>query len=332
MGKYVILVQCDPESDLAKFICESIEGIPDVGLEFVEDPGDSQAKLSPDYYALVVNVLPEGPQAELDDLLNFSLGGESPVPVLYILADAQEGDRLIAVCKPGEKRLIDILYIPVTRSALENKIQLLLELHRLKEKVRVYKQDAEEKSLELEVLQQELLEKNYRLELLTSLDSLTGLFNRYYFDENLQKEWKQAVRQEEPLSLLFINVDYLKLYNEHYGRLAGDEVMRDLAMVLHQSLLRPVDVVARYAGDQFAVTLPSTNRAGAQLVANRMLEHVDALKREHLASPVSDQLTISVGGATVRPQHTQNIGALMDKAEQALEEAKQAGRNGSCCR
>ncbi|BHH81727.1 diguanylate cyclase [Desulforhopalus sp. 52FAK] len=327
MGEALVLILCDSENDLGQLICKELAWMSDLRLDLrldlATDLKDLQQKLSlQDYSCVVIDA--EAVGGGIDSSLLQDLNKVSDPPLLYIINDREDADRLSLGHDSG---LIDFLLTPINGTLLKNRIQFFLELDKEKKRVIFYREEFEAKSLELEVRHQELLEKNCQLELLSSLDNLTGLFNRYYFDENLQKEWRQAVRQSESLSLLFINVDLLKPYNEHYGRSSGDELLRELAGALHGTLLRPVDIVARYGGDQFAAILPGTDKSGAELVATRMLENVDALKKEHLGSPDSGQVSISIGGATMHPELVDKPVELMEKADSALLEAKRAGRN-----
>jgi len=322
MADTFILVLCDSENNLGRLMHRLFTGMSGLKLDLALDLQDVQQRLLTKDYDCVVIDAAVGPGHSFSQLMR-DLGEASVPPLLYIIHGREDADRLGS----GHGHLVDFLLAPTTETLFIGRIEILLELNKYKKRTSFYRKEFEAKALELEVRHQELLEKNCQLELLSSLDSLTGLFNRYYFDENLQKEWRQAVRQSASLSLLFINVDLLKLYNEYYGRSAGDELLRELAGALHGTLLRPVDIVARYGGDQFAAILPGTDRAGADLVATRILENVDALKKEHLGAPDSGQVSISIGGATMHPELVDKAQELMNRADNALLEAKLAGRN-----
>ena len=112
--------------------------------------------------------------------------------------------------------------------------------------------------------QRQLMETNRELERLTNVDGLTGLSNRRYFNEYMDAEWKRAVRSKQPLSILMIDVDHFKLYNDTYGHIAGDEVLRKVADALKQSCRRSTDLAARYGGEEFAIILPETPFADIQ--------------------------------------------------------------------
>jgi len=160
---------------------------------------------------------------------------------------------------------------------------------------------------------------------LTIIDQLTGIYNRRYFDGTLKKIIKFQPRTS--LSVLLIDIDYFKNYNDTYGHDAGDDCLRAVASILSQCVIREGDFVARYGGEEFAVVLPNTDKNGAQIVAEQMLEKVRKSKIPHKASDIADYVTISIGGVTdiVKPsQHPQDY---IKAADKALYESKKNGRN-----
>ncbi len=175
--------------------------------------------------------------------------------------------------------------------------------------------------------QQELLEINLELQRLTNVDGLTGLSNRRYFDERIETEWKHAIRNNEPISLLMVDIDYFKQYNDNYGHLAGDEVLKTVAQTVMRSFHRPRDLAARFGGEEFVVILPQTTCSNLQMLGKSVVSAVEALGLPHRGSTVSGTVTISVGGATSVPQNADSFLALIDLADKALYEAKRAGRN-----
>ncbi|MTW20044.1 diguanylate cyclase domain-containing protein [Allochromatium palmeri] len=167
-----------------------------------------------------------------------------------------------------------------------------------------------------------------RLEQVAMQDGLTQIPNRRHFDQKLKEEWGRLTRNAKSLSLLMIDIDQFKFYNDHYGHGAGDECLRQVAQALYQVPQRPVDLVARYGGEEFAVVLPETDEEGAAHLARRLLEAVRALGIEHAYSDVAPQVSISIGVATHSPQHPKhNAEALKRSADQALYQAKSQGRN-----
>lgn len=175
--------------------------------------------------------------------------------------------------------------------------------------------------------QQELLKANLELSRLTHSDGLTGLSNRRYLDEFLGAEWRRAVRESTEISLLMIDVDYFKPYNDTYGHVAGDNVLRSVAATIRREVSQPRDLVARFGGEEFAVVLPGTGSGGARLLAEKMRRDVAALALPHAGSAVSEHLTISIGVATLAPVEGIAETALIEEADAALYRAKRDGRN-----
>lgn len=329
MNKTPVLIVCNPESDLGERVQDALGILPGVQLLWATDlPGVEWHLQQRQQLAFVVidKTLEGLGDNAIAECVRASDKGDT-VPLVFIIKEMHEAELLYNTFDSG---VVDCLSMPISKNILKNKALLFFETHSLRARVKQQAVDCDAKILEIEVLHQELEEKRCRLEELSSLDPLTGLFNRYYFDENLQKEWRQARRVGDPLTLLFIDVDYLKVYNAHYGHVEGDDCLREMAGVLYRTLLRPVDIIARYGGDQFAVILPSTDGAGAELVAKRMMESVVSLERENVASQVSAFVTISIGGTMRRPSSAMKLQDFIDEAENALAEAKTAGRNRIC--
>jgi len=179
----------------------------------------------------------------------------------------------------------------------------------------------------LRVSQQQLMETNLELQRLTNVDGLTGLSNRRYFNEYLETEWRHAIRVHEPISLLMVDIDHFKQYNDTYGHLAGDEVLRTVAQTVMRSFHRPKDVASRFGGEEFAVVLPQTVGRDLQMLAKKVVHAIAALNLPHSASSSADRVTVSVGGACLVPQRGDNQFALIEAADKALYRAKGAGRN-----
>lgn len=161
---------------------------------------------------------------------------------------------------------------------------------------------------------------------LASKDGLTGIANRRAFDERIAAEWNRAGRDSRPLSLLTIDVDYFKKFNDRYGHLVGDACLREVAKTLSLSARRGGDLVARIGGEEFAVLLPNLDLEGAGRIAEALRERIEQLGVEHCESPLRI-VTVSVGVAAARPVKGASFNALIDWADSALYEAKRAGRN-----
>lgn len=175
--------------------------------------------------------------------------------------------------------------------------------------------------------QRQLMEANLELQRLMNMDGLTGLNNRRRFDEYAQSEWRRAAREGIPLSILIIDVDDFKRYNDTQGHLAGDQVLKRVAAAIQSSCNRPADLSARFGGEEFAVVLPGTPAAGARHVGKRILAAIDELEIAHPASSTGATLTLSVGGATTGPANSGSLLEFMVRADKALYEAKCLGKN-----
>ena len=175
--------------------------------------------------------------------------------------------------------------------------------------------------------QRQLMEANLELQRLMNMDGLTGLNNRRRFDEYAQSEWRRAVRENIPLSILIIDVDDFKRYNDTQGHLAGDQVLKRVATAIQSSCSRPADLPARFGGEEFAVVLPGTPAAGARRVGERILAAIGKLEIAHPASSTGATLTLSVGGASTGPMGSGSLLEFIMRADKALYEAKCSGKN-----
>lgn len=182
------------------------------------------------------------------------------------------------------------------------------------------RQDTENINEQLKLANRELMRQ-------ANQDGMTGIANRRYFDEYLAHEWRRAVRQHEPMAMIFADVDFFKKYNDHYGHQQGDDCLRQVAHALHSQLRRPADLLARYGGEEFVVLLPGTTLAGAMFIADAMRAAVEALNLPHAASEAAPVVTLSLGVASIIPSEAMAEGFLIYGADQALYIAKKSGRN-----
>jgi diguanylate cyclase (GGDEF)-like protein len=164
------------------------------------------------------------------------------------------------------------------------------------------------------------------LEALATRDGLTGLANRRAFDSRFAEEARRAMREQSPLSLLMIDVDFFKPYNDANGHLKGDDCLQSIARSIGETLWRETDFCARYGGEEFAVVMPDTPLSGAMLTAERLRRAVEALRIPHAASTVSDRVTLSIGGVVALGREFAPE-RLIASADAALYRAKRDGRN-----
>src|SRR5450631_2251427 len=158
-------------------------------------------------------------------------------------------------------------------------------------------------------------------------DGLTGIQNRRMFDQHIERVWQQAVREEERIAVLLVDIDCFKDYNDRYGHQAGDECLRAVAVSLSQCARRPLDFVARYGGEEFAVVLYEASREYVAEVLTRIQRSIAELNIPHGASRVASRLTVSVGAALILPNSNRTPDGLVQLADEALYSAKEQGRN-----
>ena len=213
---------------------------------------------------------------------------------------------------------------------MPHEIELLARIrHHSQAYIHHLERDAALKALQQEKLK--LADANRELERLSSLDGLTGIANRRYFDTMFGREWRRALRETEPISLIMCDVDYFKLYNDSYGHQPGDECLKLVASTLAAAMQRPADLVARYGGEEFVILLPGTHARGAINIAERARQAVLALQLPHEASTVHDCVTLSMGAATMVPMLKHSPDERLLAAEKALYQAKDQGRNRVIC-
>jgi diguanylate cyclase (GGDEF)-like protein len=219
-----------------------------------------------------------------------------------------------------EAGAVDVVSKPLRRFELLARVRAGLRLRREIERRRTIERQSFEVTRLLDAAYQ-------RLQRISFVDGLTEIANRRRFDEFLDQEWRRALRGSAPLSMIMIDIDFFKAFNDTYGHLRGDDCLRRVASALNLSLSRPGDLVARYGGEEFAVVLGGTERAGAAAVAETLRAGVEALAIPHAGSWVSDRITISLGIGTRTPRHEAGPAALIADADRALYLAKAGGRN-----
>lgn len=224
------------------------------------------------------------------------------LPIIFVTGKSKEQDLRKGIEVGGD----DYLIKPVSETILLAKIRAMERIIAMRD--------------ELQRLNQNLVELSER-------DSLSKLYNRRTFDERAQCAWKRAARQNEALAVLIIDIDHFKLYNDHYGHMAGDDCIVQVAEALKGSLSRPGDIIARYGGEEFIALLSDTHEEGAYHVAERMRRRVAALGIAHEDSTTAAHVTISVGGAVINHTAGTELSSQVNAADKALYAAKQSGRD-----
>lgn len=290
----ILYVEDDPDiQSVAKLALEMVGGftvkICSSGEEAVRDA----ASFAPDMILLDV-MMPGMDGYEVCTRLKNN-PATARIPVLFVSSRDEEEDEARGLSLGA----IDYIVKPIRPSIVQARVRNHIELKRSRD----------------------LLER------LTTQDHLTGISNRRRFDDYLEVEWRRAAREQAPISLISIDIDHFKAFNDHYGHPRGDHCLIHVARSLASCVTRPSDLVARCGGEEFACVLPATDSAGAEKLAEQMRAGILAQCLEHAHSSTHSHVTISLGVATTVPQADEPVQALIDLADAALYEAKSAGRN-----
>jgi len=234
------------------------------------------------------------------------------IPILMVTANTDE-NKLKEAFEAGA---MDYLEKPISKTELEARIGSALRLKK-------------ELARRKELLGQ-LQKANKKLELLSSMDSLTDIANRRTFNWFLEKEWRRSIRKNHPVALIMIDIDFFKLYNDTYGHQKGDSCLKQVASVISAAGKRPGDLVARYGGEEFAVILAETDLATAENIAENIRKEIEKTSMHHENSPISDHVTLSLGVASMTATRGSSPDQLVEAADSALYMAKRAGRNKVC--
>ena len=219
-----------------------------------------------------------------------------------------------------EAGCMDYIRKPITKMELLARVESALRISN-------FLKDLEIKNQRLENYQKKLKEQNRRLKELSYEDSLTGLANKRKFNSFLKREWKRMQRNKLPISLIFIDIDFFKKFNDHYGHEAGDAALKRVGECIKTEVKRPADLAARYGGEEFVVVLPETDLEGAATVAETIRKKTEAMKLNHAPGLKSNFVTVSAGVAARCPDSNSDSNKLVEEADAALYQAKEAGRN-----
>lgn len=242
------------------------------------------------------------------------------IPIIFVTAISKEQR---CIFKGYEVGAVDYLFKPIEPIILLSKVNIFIELFKQKQMLVEQSEQLELKIKEL----LELKEVNGQLKSLSTLDGLTGIPNRRSLDQFMEMTWADSVRESRELSMLMIDIDNFKAYNDNYGHVKGDDCLINVADCLVKSLKRPMDFAARYGGEEFAVILPNTNMEGAATVGEALRRNVQLLAMPHEYSITAPFVTVSIGTATIIPDQTDSIEAFIEKADKALYHSKLSGRN-----
>jgi len=263
--------------------------------------GTAEAARSSIDLILMDNVMPEVDGIEATRRIK-EVEALKDIPIIMVTA-SEEIDTLQSAFDAG---VIDFLKKPF------NKVELIARI---------------KSALKLKHEMDERKEAMRRLELLSSLDGLTGIANRRHFDDFLDREWRRSGRNGTPLSLILMDIDFFKKYNDGYGHQAGDSCLKKVAKKLSEIANRPGDLAARYGGEEFVFVLGSTDIKTAADFAEKIRAAVEEMKMPHEYRQGDNIVTISLGVASFFPDKTNSPAALIGAADKALYKAKEEGRN-----
>ncbi|MEN8178032.1 MAG: diguanylate cyclase [Pseudomonadota bacterium] len=230
-------------------------------------------------------------------------------PILF-LSSHTEPEAFVAGIKAGAD---DYLYKPINRDVLEAK---LIAMERI---VAMRKQ--------LITVTAELAWETEKAQQIANLDGLTGLANRRYLNHVLEQEIRRAAREKQPITVIMIDIDFFKHYNDHFGHLAGDDVLRKVAKLLQGSVNRAADLVSRFGGEEFCIVLPNTASQGGMEIAEELRKTVQEARIPHADGLETKWLTISLGVSCQVPGADTSLDEIIHVADQALYQAKASGRN-----
>ncbi len=313
-----VVMMVDDQPIFAESVRRMLEAEGDIVFHYCNDPAkaiDMAAEVKPTV------ILQDLRMPEIDGLTLVRFFRANPatelVPVIVLSSEQEAREKSKAFSAGASDYLVK----------LPDRVELIARI-RAHSKNYLTHLERDEAYRKLRELQRKLEQKNAELQRLTNLDGLTTIANRRRFDEALRTEWMRAVRKKTMLSLILIDIDSFKAYNDNYGHQAGDDCLRKVAQALNSRFRRPTDLLARYGGEEFVVLLPDTLLSGATKLALELNEYINRIHIPHQFSDVADHVTISLGVACCQPGvDGYDANALIEAADRALYEAKRAGRN-----
>ena len=313
----IIVLLVDDQAMIAEAVRRALSSEEDIEFHYCQDPTKA-IKLAAEIKATVI--LQDLVMPEVDGLMMvryFRVNkATSKIPIIVLSTKEEATIKREAFQLGANDYLIK----------LPDNIELIARIS-YHSKAYITQLERDEAFRALEESREQLAAANRTLQKLSSLDGLTGIANRRAFDETLNKEWHRAIRSGKPIGLIMLDIDFFKLYNDHYGHQGGDDCLKKVAKGLDTAIHRDADFLARYGGEEFSAVLPGTDLEGAVKVAEEMRQSIKFLQLKHAKSKVSDIVSISIGVASLVPQKDTEPEVLITAADQALYKAKDDGRN-----
>ena len=322
----VLIVDDRPENLLT---LESLLDEPDIEVVRATSGGEALAQtLDHDFALVLLDVqMPDMDGYEVAELMRGNKKTKN-IPIIFVTAGGKEEHNLF---KGYESGAVDFLFKPLNTMVFQSKVGVFIELYRQRKALEKKTIELDQKLVELEELQQKLEETNEQLLLLSITDGLTGLLNKRQFDILFAEEWKRAHRNQSALSLVLLDIDHFKAYNDTYGHTLGDDCLITVAHSILSTVKRSVDKVARVGGEEFCIILPDTDINGAKVVAEQVRQCIEKLAIPHATSSIASCVTTSVGVASTVPAKNHAVRELIKAADTALYEAKKNGKNQIHC-
>ncbi len=282
---------------------------------------DLATKNPPDLILLDVG-MPDLDGFEVCQLLKSDRRTEN-IPIIFISAFQEVEEKTQAFNLGGN----DYITKPFQMEEVVARVETQLKYYRLQTELKIKNQQLKQEIEARQEAETKLLKINQQLNKLATIDSLTNIANRYYFDTFLTRQWQLARREQFPLAVILIDVDYFKLYNDCFGHQQGDVCLQQIAQALLKAVKRPTDLVARYGGEEFAIILPRTAACNALQVAEEIRQQIKILALTHPDSLAGDYVSLSLGVCAVVPSPKYTQQQLLVTADQALYQAKEQGRD-----
>ena len=322
----ILIVDDRPENLLT---LENLLDEPDIEVVRATSGGEALAHtLDHDFALVLLDVqMPDMDGYEVAELMRGKKKTKN-IPIIFVTAGGKGEHNLF---KGYESGAVDCLFKPLNTMVFQSKVGVFIELYRQRKALEKKTIELDQKLVELEELQQKLEETNEQLLLLSITDGLTGLLNKRQFDILFADEWKRAYRNQSSLSIVLLDIDHFKAYNDTYGHTLGDDCLITVAHSIWGTVKRSVDKVARVGGEEFCIILPDTDINGAKVVAEQVRRCIEKLAIPHANSSIASCVTTSVGVASTIPAQNQAVRELIKAADKALYEAKKNGKNQIYC-
>jgi len=315
-GRYVVLL-VDDQPMVAEAIRRMLADEPDIEFHYCADSSDALNQVCEIRPTLILQdlVMPGTDGMALVQIYRENKKTRD-IPIIVLSTKEDPRDKSDAFSAGASDYLVK----------LPDKIELVARI-RAHSKSYLAQLQRDQAFKSLREVRLELEQSNEELQRLSCTDGLTGIYNRRYFDDYLQQEWLRASREGVDISLILIDIDFFKPYNDNYGHQAGDDCLQQVAKVIEETAQRPGDMAARYGGEEFVIVLPNTDVEGVKVIADTLFENIKATKLKHEHSNVSKFITISAGIGNIMPTKKSKPADLIELADKALYKAKESGRD-----